>query len=166
MAILEPKNKGQNRQTMHLRFIYGSLRHVYNVKHGICTSSNKFLLGVIVKYCQFPRHKCFLLQNLLTKKLHNCGHFGQCTVLHIDYLYRQEGQKWSIIWWLVATHSLSQAVYTVNVYRGLLDVHRFSLQYRWKRAVRITEKPYTHQRERLSMLWGNPVIFTDCREIL
>ena len=93
MAILEPKNKGQNRQTMHLRFIYGSLRHVYNVKHGICTSSNKFLLGVIVKYCQFPRHKCFLLQNLLTKKLHNCGHFGQCTVLHIDYLYRQEGQK-------------------------------------------------------------------------
>ena len=34
-----------------------------------------------------------------------------------------------------------------------------------KRAVRITEKPYTPQRERLCMLWGNPVIFTDCREI-
>ena len=100
----------------------------------VCTSSNKFLLGVIVKYCQFPRHKCFLLQNLLTKKLHNCGHFGQCTVLHIDYLYRQ-GQKWSIIWWLVATHSLSQAVYTANVYGGLQDVHRFSLQYWWKRDV-------------------------------
>ena len=119
MAILEPKNKGQNRQTMHLRFIYGipSLRHMFTMYNMVCTSSNKFLLGVIVKYCQFPRHKCFLLQNLLTKKLHNCGHFGQCTVLHIDYLYRQEGQKWSIIWWLVATHSLSQAVYTVNVYR-------------------------------------------------
>ena len=25
-------------------------------------------------------------------------------------------------------------------------------------TVRITEKPYTHQRERLCMLWGNPVI--------
>ena len=28
----------------------------------------------------------------------------------------------------------------------------------------ITEKPYTPQRERLCMLWGNPVIFTDRRE--
>jgi hypothetical protein len=35
-----------------------------------------------------------------------------------------------------------------------------------ERAVRITEKPYTPQRERLCMLWGNPVIFTDCGEIL
>ena len=25
-------------------------------------------------------------------------------------------------------------------------------------------KPHTPQRERLCMLWGNPVIFTDCRE--
>ena len=33
-----------------------------------------------------------------------------------------------------------------------------------KGAVRITEKPYTAQRERLCMLWGNPVIFTDCGE--
>ena len=38
----------------------------------------------------------------------------------------------------------------------------FSLQYLW--AVRITEKPYTPQREILCMLWGNPVIFTDCGE--
>ena len=45
-------------------------------------------------------------------------------------------------------------------------VHRFSLQYLWKGAVRITEKPYTHQRERLRILWRNPVIFTDCGEIL
>ena len=56
--------------------------------------------------------------------------------------------------------------YTANVYRGLQGVHRFSLQCLWKRAVRITEKPYTPQRERLCMLWGNPVIFTDCRDIL
>ena len=54
----------------------------------------------------------------------------------------------------------------VNVYRGLRGVHRFSLQYLWKRAVRITEKPYIHQRERLCMLWGNRAIFTDCGEIL
>ena len=40
----------------------------------------------------------------------------------------------------------------------------FFLQYLWKRAVRITKKPYTPQRERLHMLWGNPVIFTDCFE--
>ena len=30
------------------------------------------------------------------------------------------------------------------------------------KIVRITEKPYTPQGERLCMLWGNPVIFTDC----
>ena len=53
---------------------------------------------------------------------------------------------------------------TVNVYRRLRGVHRFSLQYLWKRAVRITEKPYTPQRERLRILWRNPVIFTDCGE--
>ena len=41
---------------------------------------------------------------------------------------------------------------------------KVSLQYLWKRAVRITEEPYTPQRERLCMLWGNPVIFTDCGE--
>ena len=46
---------------------------------------------------------------------------------------------------------------TVNVYRGF---HRFFLQYLWKRAVRISEKPCTPQREKLCMLWGNPVIFT------
>ena len=40
----------------------------------------------------------------------------------------------------------------------------FFLQYLWKRAVRITEKPYIHQRERLCMLWGNPVKFTECGE--
>ena len=56
--------------------------------------------------------------------------------------------------------------YTVNVYRALRGVYRFLLQYLWKRAVRITEKPYTPQRERLCVLWGNPVIFTDCGEIL
>ena len=51
-------------------------------------------------------------------------------------------------------------------FSGLWGVHRFSLQYLWKRAVTITEKPYTPQRESLCMLWGNPVIFTDCGEIL
>ena len=30
--------------------------------------------------------------------------------------------------------------------------------------VRITKKPYTPQRERLHILWRNPVIFTDCGE--
>ena len=46
---------------------------------------------------------------------------------------------------------------------------RFSLQYLWKRAVRITEKPYTYQRERLIeyvvgkprniyRLRGNPIV--------
>ena len=56
--------------------------------------------------------------------------------------------------------------YTVNVYRGLRGAFRFSLQYLWKRAVRITEKPciYNPQRERLCMLWGKSVIFTDCGE--
>jgi hypothetical protein len=42
--------------------------------------------------------------------------------------------------------------------------YRFSLHYLLKRAVRITEKPYTPQKERLCMLLGNPVIFTDCGE--
>ena len=43
-------------------------------------------------------------------------------------------------------------------------VYGVSVGFPWKRAVRITEKPYTPQRERLCMLWGNPVIFTDCGE--
>ena len=46
--------------------------------------------------------------------------------------------------------------YTANVFRALRGVCRFSLQYLWKRAVRITKKPYTPQRERLCMLLGNP----------
>ena len=38
----------------------------------------------------------------------------------------------------------------------LRDSLRFSLQYLWKRAVRITEKPYIPQREILCMLVGKP----------
>jgi hypothetical protein len=57
--------------------------------------------------------------------------------------------------------SLTVSLYTANVYRALLGVCRFFLHYLWKRAVRTTEKPYTPQRERLRMLWGNPVISTD-----
>ena len=59
----------------------------------------------------------------------------------------------SIYFWL--------KIYIVNIYRGL---HMFSLQYLWKRAVRITKKPYTPQRERSCMMWENPVIFTDYGE--
>ena len=55
--------------------------------------------------------------------------------------------------------------YTADVYRALRGVCRFSLKYLWKRTIRITEKPYTPQRERLCLLWGNPVKFTDCGEI-
>ena len=52
---------------------------------------------------------------------------------------------------------------TLQMFTGdLRGSRRFSLQYLWKRAVRITEKLYTPQREILCMLWGNPVIFTDC----
>ena len=57
-------------------------------------------------------------------------------------------------------------VYNANVYRVIRGSHRFFLQYPWKRAVRITEKPYTPRRKILCMLQGNPVIFTDCRETL
>ena len=59
---------------------------------------------------------------------------------------------------------LSKRVYIANVYRELRGTCRENLQYLWKRAVRITEKPYTPQRERLRILWRNPVIFTDCGE--
>ena len=69
--------------------------------------------------------------------------------------YRAEGLPGLIHFWL-------QSFYTANVYRSLQGVCRFSLQYLWNRAVRITEKPYTPQR--LCMLWGNTVIFTDCGE--
>ena len=50
--------------------------------------------------------------------------------------------------------------------RGLQGICRFSLPYLWKRAVRITEKPYTPQRKRLCMLWGNPLIFAECGKTL
>ena len=62
--------------------------------------------------------------------------------------------------------NLYHKLYTAFVYRGIRGSSRFSLQYLWKMAVRIREKPYIHQRERLYRLWGNPVIFTDCAEIL
>jgi hypothetical protein len=52
--------------------------------------------------------------------------------------------------------------YTLQIFKGVLRVFPVIS----KRAVRITEKPNTSQRERLCMLWGNPVIFTDSREIL
>ena len=76
-----------------------------------------------------------------------------------------ESQTWfNIQLWNQMSSKIFDGRYTENVYRALRVVCRFSLQYLWKRAVRITEKPYTPQRERLCMLWGNPVIFTDCGE--
>jgi hypothetical protein len=63
------------------------------------------------------------------------------------------------------TYKETDIKYTANVYRALQGVCRFSLHYLWKRTVRITEKPYTHQRERLCMLWGNPVITCDSAKI-
>ena len=54
---------------------------------------------------------------------------------------------------------------TLQMFTGIYGVPiGFFLQYLWKRAVRITKKPYTPQRERLCMLWGNPVIFADFGE--
>ena len=47
--------------------------------------------------------------------------------------------------------------HTANVYRDLWGSHRFFMQYLWKRAVRITENPYTPQRKRLCMLQGKPM---------
>ena len=61
---------------------------------------------------------------------------------------------------------IAYMTHTANVYRELWGTCRENLQYLWKRAVRITEKPYTPQRERLRILWRNPVIFTDWGEIL
>ena len=62
------------------------------------------------------------------------------------------------------TNSVSGKIGTLQMITGTHG-HRFPLQYLWNRTVRITENPYIPQRERLCMLWGNPVIFTDCREI-
>ena len=50
-----------------------------------------------------------------------------------------------------------------NAYRALQGVCRFSLQYLWKRAVRIPEKP---SKRKIVYVVGKPVIFTDCGEIL
>ena len=64
------------------------------------------------------------------------------------------------------TKSSDAHMHTANVYRALLGVCRFSLQYPRKRNKIISEKPYTHQRERLYMLWEITVIFTHCMETL
>ena len=76
-------------------------------------------------------------------------------------LYQEKGQNFPSV---MAIIHCKKYRYTANVYRDLWGSHRFYLQYLWERAVRITEKSYTPQRERLRMLWGNPVIFTDCGE--
>ena len=62
---------------------------------------------------------------------------------------------------------LFEIVSTLQMFTGVYGVFiGFPCNIYEKRAVRIAEKPYTPQRERLCMLWGNPVIFTDCGEIL
>ena len=64
------------------------------------------------------------------------------------------------------TKSSDAHMHTANVYRALLGVCRFSLQYPRKRNERISEKPYTRQMERFYMLWEITVIFTHCTETL
>ena len=46
--------------------------------------------------------------------------------------------------------------YTANVYRDLRGVHRFSLQYLLKKAVRITEKPYNSSKGKIVYVVGKP----------
>ena len=59
--------------------------------------------------------------------------------------------------------------YTANVYGGLRGVCRFSLQYLWKRVVRITEKSYKYSSKgkivyvvgkpyNIYRLRGNPIV--------
>ena len=54
--------------------------------------------------------------------------------------------RWIRSYYIVVSGGLWNS-YTANVYGGLRGVCRFSLQYLWKRAVRITQKPCTPQRE-------------------
>ena len=59
--------------------------------------------------------------------------------------------KSEICYGLGLNFELELCMYTANIYRGLRGcplVH--AIRIRW--AVEITEKPYTHQRERLCML--------------
>ena len=75
----------------------------------------------------------------------NYVYFLTLVKVHTVYSVRLEfgGRIWMSIFLMI---------YTVKVYRGLRGVCRFSLQCLWKRAVRITEKLYTPERERLCML--------------
>ena len=60
--------------------------------------------------------------------------------------------------------SLMSNILHCKCLQGFTGCLQVSLQYLRNRSLRITKKPYTPQRERLCMLWGNPVIFTDCGE--
>ena len=72
-------------------------------------------------------------------------------------IYKKEGST-SHVWLLTLVQlyacSLIQLSieYTANVYGGLRSVCRFSLQYLWKRAVRITEKLKVVQKCRLLVI--------------
>ena len=46
--------------------------------------------------------------------------------------------------------------FTVNVYKGLWGVQRFSLQYLWKMTVRTTKKHYTLPKGKILYVVGKP----------
>ena len=64
-------------------------------------------------------------------------------------LILSENQEILTIVILYVQQSVAKHLVLVGSLRGF---HRFFLQYPWKRAVTITDKPYTPQRERLSMM--------------
>ena len=68
--------------------------------------------------------------------------------LSFENVLRSGGLLYCVSQWACWQNGL----WGVNVYWALRGVCRFFLHYLWNRAVRITEKPYTPQRERLCML--------------
>ena len=54
--------------------------------------------------------------------------------------------------------------FTVNVYKGLWGVQRFSLQYLWKMTVRTTKKHYTLPKGKILYVVGKPCNICRLRE--
>ena len=126
----------------------------------VCTSSNKFLLGVNVKYCQFPRHKCFYCKTYLQKN---------CTT--VDTLVSAQSSTQTICidkgrnealfgGWQPLIHSVRQS--TLQMFTGVYPAismekgcknHRETLYSSKGKIVYVVGKPCNIYR-----LWGNPIV--------
>jgi hypothetical protein len=111
----------------------------------------------------FSRDYNFLIANFLLPRLsHMLCKFDRQAKIKAIFFKEKE-----LCWYKLPTlkNAGITKVYTANVYRALRGVCRFFLHYLWKRAVRITENPYTQRENRLRDSLGKFIALHKARYI-